>query len=145
MKVAAVKTQVRVQDTVSELITNSISELSTVRFYQNSPILTPDWKWPLVRDANLTLRHTTQNGLHFGNFWKFKSAERIQNNAILPYNINLYNCNCDWLYSFCVVCPLLCVYFCVLCFVWSWCYFVWCVPATIQCKTVCLLVCCLKT
>jgi hypothetical protein len=23
-------------------------------------------------------------------------------------NINLYNCNCDYLYSFCVVCPLLC-------------------------------------
>jgi hypothetical protein len=25
------------------------------------------------------------------------------------HNINLYNCSCDYLYSFCVVSPLLCV------------------------------------
>jgi hypothetical protein len=37
-------------------------------------------------------------------------------------NINLYNCSSDYLYSFCVVCPLLCavfhlivVLFCVMC------------------------------
>jgi hypothetical protein len=30
-------------------------------------------------------------------------------NMLIFININLYNCNCDYLYSFCVVCPLFCV------------------------------------
>jgi hypothetical protein len=51
MRVAAVKTQVRVQNNVSESITNSASELSSLRLDQNSPIPAPDCKWPLLRET----------------------------------------------------------------------------------------------
>jgi hypothetical protein len=56
-------------------------------------------------------------------------------------NINLYNCSCDYLYSFCVVCPLLCVcvvlcavfrlivvLFCVICVVCLLCLIVLSLP-----------------
>jgi hypothetical protein len=50
-------------------------------------------------------------------------------------NINLYNCSCDYLYSFCIVCPLVCVVlcavfrlimvlFCVMCVICSLCLIV---------------------
>lgn len=70
VRVAAVKTQVRVQqDTVSELITNGASDLSNLWFYQNFSDTYPRLKMATPeRDANLTPCHTTQNGLYFGNF-----------------------------------------------------------------------------
>jgi hypothetical protein len=55
--------------------------------------------------------------------------------SLIFININLYNCSCDYLYSFCLVCPLLCVVlcavfrlivvlFCVLCVIYLLCLIV---------------------
>jgi hypothetical protein len=37
----------------------------------------------------------------------FSTEIYLVHSMLIFVNINLYNCSCDYLYSFCVMCPLL--------------------------------------